>query len=64
MEAVRDRALRLARQRRLPAAEVPPVPGPLRTPHDFVAAILRLSTIEARLARRAARPGTVEDKKP
>jgi hypothetical protein len=64
VEAVRDRALRLARQRRLPAAEVPAVPGLLRAPHDFVAAIARLSTIEARLARRAARPGTVEDKKP
>ena len=64
VEAVRDRALRLARQRRLPAAEVPAVPGLLRTPHDFVAAIARLSTITARLARRAARPGTAEDKKP
>jgi hypothetical protein len=64
VEAVRDRALRLARQRRLPATEVPAVPGPLRTPHEFVAAIARLSTIEARLARRAARPGTLEDKKP
>ena len=64
VEAVRDRALRLARQRRLPATEVPAVPGPLRTPHDFIAAIARLCTIEARLARRAARPGTLEDKKP
>ena len=64
VNAVRDRALRLARARRLPATEVPAVTGSMRMPHDFVAAIARLSAVEARLTRRPTRPGPPEDKKP
>ena len=64
VNAVRDRALRLARLRRLPATEVPAPGGSMRMPHDFIAAVARLSAIEARLARRPTRTGPPEDKKP
>jgi len=64
LAAVHERAQRAARLRRLPESEVPAVGGALATPQEFIAAIARLRTFEARLARRAPRFGTHQDKKP
>ena len=64
VEAVRERAQRLARLRRLPPSEVPALAGSMRISHDFVAAVARLANVEARLARRALRTGPPEEKKP
>ena len=64
VEAVRERVERLVRLRRLPPSEVPAVAGSMRISHDFVAAVARLASVEARLARRAIRTGPPEEKKP